>query len=117
MLRMMCVMFMCLATPPAFCQSASKYQVATIIDVTPHQLADDRASDIVSYDVSIKVGDTIYLTQFTPPLGMNTVKYAAGRNLLVLVGKKTITYNDILGQSVEVPIVSRKPATDAKQSK
>jgi hypothetical protein len=34
-----------------------------------------------------------------------------------LVGKNTIRYNDLLGQSFEVPIVSRKSATDAKQSK
>jgi hypothetical protein len=45
------------------------------------------------------------------------VKYAAGRELLVLVGKKTITYNDMLGQSTDVPIVSQKPASDAEKSK
>jgi hypothetical protein len=39
-----------------------------------------------------------------------------GRQLLVLVGKKTIEYNDILGQSLEVPIISQKPAADAKQT-
>jgi hypothetical protein len=44
-------------------------------------------------------------------LGLTTVKYAAGRELSVLVGKKTITYNDILGQSQEVPIVSQRSAT------
>jgi hypothetical protein len=48
---------------------------------------------------------------------MNTVRYAAGRELLVLVGKQTLTYNDLLGQSYEVPIVSRKPAEDTKQTK
>jgi hypothetical protein len=46
---------------------------------------------------------------------METIKYAAGRELLVQVNEKTITYNDILGQSLEVPIVSQKP--DAKQVK
>jgi hypothetical protein len=42
---------------------------------------------------------------------MSTVNYAAGRELLVLDGEKTITYNDILGQSQEVPIVSQRSAT------
>jgi hypothetical protein len=54
---------------------------------------------------------------YTPPLGMNTVRYAAGRGILVLVGKETITYNDLLGQSHEVPIVSRKPAVETKPSR
>jgi len=45
------------------------------------------------------------------------VKYAAGRELLVLVGKGTIRYNDILGQSFEVPIESQKPAAQPQQAK
>jgi hypothetical protein len=112
MLKLICMTCICLGTLPAFSQSTSKYQVATITDVKTHQ---DSGSDVVRYDVSVKVGDTIYVVLYTPPLGMNTVKYAAGRELLVLVGKKTITYNDILGQSQEVPIVSQRSAT--KQAK
>jgi hypothetical protein len=117
MLRVMRVICICLVTFPALCQSTAKYQVATITDVKPHQAAADSRSDVVSYDVSVKVADTIYVVLYTPPLGMNTVRHAAGRELLVLVGKNTITYNDILGQSLQVAIVSRKPAANAKQSK
>ena len=106
-----------LTTFPAFCQSTSKYQVGTITDVKVHQAAGSGASDTVSYDVSVKVGDTIYVVLYTPALGEDTVKYAAGRDLLVLVGKNTITYNDILGRSFAVPIESHKPAANLKQSK
>ena len=70
-----------------------------------------------SCDVSINVGDTIYVVLYTPALGEETVKYAAGRDLLVLVGKSTITYNDLLGRSFTVPIESQKPAANLKQSK
>jgi hypothetical protein len=66
--------------------------------------------------VAVKVGGTIYVVLYTPPLGEETVKYSAGRDLLVLVGKRTIRYNDILGQSFEVPIESQKPAAKPKQS-
>jgi hypothetical protein len=104
-----------LTTFPAFCQSTSKYQVGTIAEVKVHQAAG--ASDAASYDVSVKVGDTIYVVLYTPALGEGTVKYAAGRDLLVLVGKNTITYNDILGRSFAVPIESQKPAANLKQSK
>ena len=37
-------------------------------------------------------------------------------NMLVLVGDKTITYNDMLGVSREVPIVSRTKATEPQSS-
>jgi len=104
-----------MTTFPAFCEPAAKWEVATIIDCKTHQIGSSTASDVVSYDVSVKVGNTVYLVLYTPPLGMSTVKYAGGRQLLVLVGKKSIKYNDILGQSLEVPIISQKPAADAKQ--
>lgn len=117
MLRPVSVICIWLVTLSAFSQSVSKYQVGTITAVRPHQSADDSRSDVVSYDVSVKVGNTIYLVLYTPPLGASPVKYAAGRNLLVQVGEKTMRYNDILGQSLEVPIVSRKSTTDAKESR
>ncbi len=100
---------------PAFGQSTSKYQVGTITEVKAH-LAAENASDTASYDVSVKVGGTIYVVLYTPALGEDTVKHAAGRDLLVLVGKNTMTYNDILGRSYEVPIKSQKPAESQKSA-
>src|SRR5215468_10761798 len=117
MRRLVCVMCICLGTLPALCQSASKYQVGTIVNVKTHQEAGDASSDIVSYDVSLKVGGTIYLVLYTPPLGMNTVKYSVGRDLLVMVGTKTVTYNDLLGQSFEAPIINQRPAESIARSK
>ena len=100
------VLLCCSLTATA--QSTSKYQVGTITEVKLHQAAGGGASDAASYDVSVKVGDTIYVVLYTPALGEDTVKYAAGRDLLVLVGKNTITYNDIVGRSFAVPIESQK---------
>jgi len=77
---------------PAFGQSTSKYQVGTITEVKAHQAAGSGASEVANYDVSVKVGDTIYVVLYTPPLGEIMVKYAAGRDLLVLVGKNKITW-------------------------
>jgi len=117
MLKLLCAICIGLAAVSAVCQSTGKYQVGTITSVKPHQAASNAPSDDVSYDVCVKVADTVYVLLYTPPLGMNTVRYAGGRDLLVLVGKETITYNDLLGQSHEVPIVSRKPAEDTKKTK
>lgn len=117
MLRLVTLFCMLLTVFPAFSQSTSKYQVGTITEVKIHQTAGSGASDATSYDVSVKVGDTIYVVLYTPPLGEETVKYSAGRDLLVLVGKRTITYNDLLGQSYQAPIESQKPVAIPKQSK
>jgi len=117
MLKLLGVIGICLATFPALSQPTSQYQVATITDVKQHQTAGGADSNVTCYDVSLKVGDTIYVTLYTPWPGTNTVKYATGRDVLVLVGKKTITYNDILGQSFEVPIESQPPAAVTKASK
>ena len=117
MLRLVGLFLMFLMTFSAFGQSTSKYQVGTITEVKAHQAAGSGASDAASYDVFVKVGDTIYVVLYTPALGEDTVKYAAGRDLLVLVGKNTITYNDIVGRSFAEPIESQKPAANLKQPK
>ena len=65
MRRLIAVVGLCLLTFPAFCQSTSKYQVAIITEVKPRQAAGDDASDPTSYDVSVKVGDTIYVVLYT----------------------------------------------------
>jgi hypothetical protein len=117
MLKLLGLLVICLAVFPAFGQSTSKYQVGTITEVKAHQSAGSGAADVATYDVSVKAGDTVYVVLYTPPMGEITVKYAAGRELLVLVGKNKITYNDILGQSHDVPIESQKPAAKPKQGK
>jgi hypothetical protein len=118
LIRLAIVFCISLTMFSAFGQSASKYQVGTITDVKTHQeAAGGGTTDAASYDVSVKVGDTIYVVLYTPPLGEETVKYAAGRELLVLVGKRTIRYNDMLGQSFEVPIESQKSAAKPKPTK
>jgi hypothetical protein len=117
MIRLAIVFCVCLTTFSAYGQSASKYQVGTITEVKTHQTAGSSTSETTSYDVSLKVGDTTYVVLYTPPLGQETVKYAAGRELLVLVGTRTIRYNDILGQSFEVPIESQKPTAKSNQAK
>jgi hypothetical protein len=117
MIRLGIMLCISLAVGSAFGQSAPKYQVGTITEVKIHQDAGGGATGAASYDVSLRVGDTIYVVLYTPPLSEETVKYAAGRDLLVLVGNSTVTYNDILGRSVAVPIESRRLATKPNQSK
>ena len=115
--RLIAITGLCLLTLPALCQTSSKYQIAMIAEVKQHQAAANSSSDPASYDVSVKVGDTLYVVLYTPAFGDLPAKYATGRELLVLVGKTTITYNDMLGRSLQVPIESQRPATQPQPSK
>ncbi len=114
MQKLIVVVTLCLLAVAALGQSSSKYQVAIIAEVKARPVAGDGASDASSYDVSVKVGDTTYVVLYTPPLGELPPKYAKGHELLVLVGKNTITYNDMLGRSLQVPIESQKRDTEHK---
>jgi len=96
---------------PALCEPSVKYEVATIPGGQQHQSAGEGSSTAAaSYDVFVKVADTISGVLYTDTMGWGT-KYVAGRQLLVDVGRNTFTYNDILGRSQEVPIVSQRLAT------
>lgn len=117
MRRLIAVIALCLLTLPALCQPMSKWQIAIITEIKPREAAGGSASDPARYDVSIKVGDTIYVVLYTQPLGELPAKYATGHELLVLVGKDTITYNDMLGRSLQVPIENQRPASEPKPSK
>ena len=120
MLRIICAVCLCLCAYSAVCEPSAKYEVATILEVkllTPADQAHESPLQAASYEISARVGDTIYVVLYTDTLGTGAVKYAGGQELLVHVGKGTITYNDILGRSQEVQIIRQKSATSTKQSK
>ena len=84
------VMFVCLLALSAYGQSSTNYQVGTITEVTPHKAAAGAQSSVTSFDVSVKVGDNLYVVLYTEPADCYGAKYRAGTELLVLVGSKII---------------------------
>jgi hypothetical protein len=76
--------------------------------VAPHHIPGQADADVTQYDVSVKIGNTTYIVLFTPTNGANAVKYAAGDELLFLVGSKTLTFNSSLSGKTEVPILSHE---------
>ena len=110
MFRNFALICTCMCAVFAFSQSATNtnYRIATVLAVTPHQSSGSADPATPTYDVSVRVGNAIYVVLYTPPLGLQNAKYAAGAEVVVLVGEKTITYNDISGNSIAVPILRRK---------
>ena len=115
MLRKLVLMCVCLCCIPALCESAgsANYQIATVVAVNPHSASVPADESATTYEVSVQIGNIIYVVLYTPRLGLQTAKYAAGRQVLVRVGEKTLTYNDISGNTLEVPILVRKIVTAA----
>ena len=88
--------------------SSEKWQVATIMDVKVHSPAP--GEDANAYDVTVRVGNTEYVVLYAPPDGSfrDEVRYRLGIDSLVQVGTDSIKYNDMLGKTYEVPIISRR---------
>ena len=90
--------------------SVYKYQVGTITAAQCQQAADADAR-VTACEVSVRVGNTAYGVLYAAPVGTDNARYETGRELLVLVGDATITYNDMLGNSFQLPILSRANVT------
>jgi hypothetical protein len=119
MYRCVGVILLCVAFLSAQGQtSSSAFQPGTIMAVTAHQGPGQHDQNVSQYDVSVKVGKTTYVVLYTPPNGANVVSYAAGDELLVLVGSDKLTFNSPAGK-VETPILHRDapPAQGAGSSK
>jgi hypothetical protein len=108
MRSLLIILFLCMAFHPSFSQSAkSKDEVATITDVTRHHTAAEDDASVASYDISLRVGNTSYVVLYTLPPGKLSPEYRSGMRIPVLIGSKTIKFNDMLGQQREVPILRR----------
>lgn len=110
---------LCAAFLPTLGQMpSSKYQPGTIMAVAAHSEG-KRDADVTQYDVTVKVANTTYVVLFTPLNGSNTVKYAIGDELLVLVGSNTLTFNSATSGTTAVPILSHQtlPAQTLDQSR
>ena len=90
--------------------SSAKWEVATIMAVKAHPPAKGDDANTVRYDVTVRVGNAEYIVLYAPPDGIDKelVLSRLGIDGLVLVGKDTIKYNDDLGNTQEVPIISHR---------
>jgi len=97
-----------LSTLFALSQTTPKFRPGTIMAVTPHpNSANGQDHDGPAYDVSVKVGDTLYVVLYAPHNASRTVAYTAGMQLLVAVNKDTLTFNR-QETPVDVPILRRE---------
>jgi hypothetical protein len=108
--RLLLGVLICAASISALAQTpALNYQRGTITAATAHQNAPGESGrDVARYDVSVKIGSTVYVVLFTPPNGSNSVKYSTGIDMLFLVGNDTLTFNSMVSGKTEMPILRRE---------
>lgn len=90
----------------------SAWQHGVITAVTEQPAAE--TSDISKYDISIRVGDTVYLVLYTAPRNTSVVQYRVGADLPVLVEGAMLTVNDLQGNAHRLQIL-RKQTTAPNQ--
>ena len=91
-------------------QDKKVYQAGTIVDVQVHEQAPGTDYDKKQFDVSIKVGNKIYVVLYSPPGGQDFAEYGVGMNRTVFVEGDTMKLNDLLGRTRILPILSVKDA-------
>ena len=91
--------------PGVLAQSPSQqYQMGTILAVERHPVSAEDTG-VARYDVSVKIRNTVYVVLYTPPSGAQSVQYAAGRDMLFLVGKDTLTFVSRISGTTASPIL------------
>ena len=108
--RLALLLLICTYVLSIFGQTTSpKYERGTIMAVTAHQNASgEPASDVRRYDVSVKIGNVLYVVLFSPPNGVSSVEYAPGIDMLFSVGSTTLTFNSKVSGATEAPILRRE---------
>jgi hypothetical protein len=108
MSRRLLILIICTVALPLVCQASSpKYQTGTITAVRAHA-SQGQDGEVTQYDVSVKVGNTLYVVLYTAHSGSIDPKFTEGTDKLVLVGSDTVTFNDVLGKTAVVPILRRE---------
>ena len=104
--RVGCVALILIVSLAALAQDKAMYQAGTVTDVKVHQPS---SKDAKSYDVSIKVGNIVYVVLATPPAGSgDAILYKTGMETTVFVDGKNMKVNDITGKTWTVPILRQK---------
>ena len=109
--RVLLVVALLLVSVATFGQ-AKQYQTGAITEVKVHQRASDK--DAKTYDVSVKVGNKIYVVLFTPPAGSDVIEYKVGQETTVLVDGKNLNANDLTGKTWKLPILSQREVSEKK---
>jgi hypothetical protein len=108
--RQLSVFLICLPALFALGQTTlSGYQPGVVTEVTAHvNTPGVGGEDVARYDVSVKIGNVVYVVLYTPVHGANAVEYSPGIQMLFSVGSDTLTFDSKLSGTTVLPILRKK---------
>jgi hypothetical protein len=104
------IIILCFAGKRSLGEDKKVYQAGTIVDIKAHQPAPGTDNGKKEFDVSIKVGNKIYVVLYSPPGGQDFAEYGVGMDRTVFVEGDTMKLNDLLGRTRILPVLSVKDA-------
>jgi hypothetical protein len=104
------IILLCFAVGKSMGEDKKVYQAGTIVDIKAHQPAPGTDAEKKEFDLSIKVGNKIYVVLYSPPGGQNFAEYGVGMDRTVFVEGDTVKLNDLLGRTRTLPVLSVKDA-------
>jgi hypothetical protein len=100
------IIVLCFAVSKSMGEDKKVYQAGTIVDIKGHQPDTGKKE----FDVSIKVGNKIYVVLYSPPGGQDFAEYGVGMDRTVFVEGDTMKLNDLLGRTRILPVLNVKDA-------
>jgi hypothetical protein len=90
------------------------WQSGTLIKVKSHETTS--ADNVVTkqYDITVQVGNKIYMTEHTVKDGEPDLEYYVGMARMVSIDGDTLTFNDLLGHPHSLRIISSKDVSEAQ---
>jgi hypothetical protein len=104
------IMILCFAVDKSMGEDKKVYQAGTIVDIKAHQQAPGTDAEKKEFDLSIKVGNKIYVVLYSPPGGQDFAEYGIGMDRTVFIEGDTMKLNDLLGRTRTLPVLSVKDA-------
>jgi len=105
---LLCIIVFTAFLSPCETTSSTDYERGTIVAVQRHQNTSPESTRATQYEISIQIRNVVYVALYTPPPGANSVEYAAGIDVLVLVRDDSLKVPSKLSGTLELPILSRK---------
>ncbi len=94
-------------TPPG------KWTVGTMMGFVRHSATPDDSSP-EQYDVKVRVGNIDFVVLYTQYPGRRSLQYSPGFDAPVLVTEKTLTFRNLMGEAIELPILSQGTVVQQK---
>ncbi len=96
-------------TPPG------KWTVGTMMGFERHSpIPNDSSPE--QYDVTVRVGNTDFVVLYTQAPGRRGIQYSPGFDAPVLISEKTLTFRNLMGEAIELPILSQKAVAQTEKS-